>query len=94
MSNLKNKVSETARHMKNAVTKTVDKVGHAASGAFHRVDHALSDSARRAVGLGVETIDKWKETRNETAGEAQSATPAAADDKDKLAGDKAKKGVN
>jgi hypothetical protein len=89
MSNLKNKVSETAQHMRNAVTEAVEKVSHAAIQAFHKADHALADPARKAVGVGVETIAESKEVGNLTAREPQSATPAAAD-KDKVPGDKAK----
>jgi hypothetical protein len=79
MVNLKNKVGETASHMKNAVTETVDKVGHAASETVHKVDHALTDMARKAVGLGVETVDKLKEVANPIAAKPQNGAPVAGD---------------
>jgi hypothetical protein len=102
MASLKNKVSETASHMKNAVTETVDKVGHAASEAVHKGDHALSDMARKAVGLGVETIDKLKEVANHVAAKPQNGAAAAGDEgkatspgqKAKGPRDKTKKAVN
>jgi hypothetical protein len=102
MINLKNKGSETAGHMKNAVTETVDKVDHAASEAVHKGAHALTDMARKAVGLGVESIDKLKEVANHIAAEPQNGAPAARDQakttnpgqKIKAPRGKAKKAVN
>jgi hypothetical protein len=105
MTNLKNKVSETASQMKNAVTETVDKVGHAASEAVHKADRALTDMARKAVGLGVETIgevNEVKEVATPIAAKPQNGAPAAGDQakttnsgqKIKAPREKVKKAVN
>jgi hypothetical protein len=40
VTNLKNKVAETADHVKNAVKETATKVGHAASEAADKLKHA------------------------------------------------------
>ena len=99
MNKIKSKVSETAGHKKNAVTKTVDKVGHAASEAVHKGDHPLTDMARKAVGLGVETIDKLKEVVHHIVAQPQNGASAAGDQanaaqKTKVAREKAKKAAN
>ena len=100
MINLKNKVSQTAEHVKHAVTEAADSVGHAASEAVHKGEHALTDMARKAVGLGVETIDKLKGVAADVAAKPQEGAPAAADGatnagrKIKVARQKSKKALN
>jgi len=90
MSNLKNKVSETAEQVKNAVTETVDKVGHAATEALHKGDRALSDMARKAVGLAADATGKLKEVTDKVAAMPEGGAPANGN-KVKNAGDTIKK---
>ncbi len=87
MTNLKDKVTETAEKAKHAVTETADKVGHAAAEAYHKGDHAIADVARKAKDLAVDTAANIKQVGGKIVDKANGVVRAAGD-KGKEARDK------
>ena len=91
MTNLKDKVAETAEQVKHAVTETADKVGHAAAEAFHKSDHAVADVARKAKDLAVDAGASIKHLGDKTIDKVNGAVRVTGN-KGKDAHDKKKNG--
>jgi hypothetical protein len=92
MTNLKDKVAETAEHVKNAVTETADKVGHAAAEAFHKGDQAVTDVAHKAKDVAVGTAANIRRIGDKAIDKANGAVHAIGD-RGKQARDKKKNGA-